>query len=213
MSDCANIEIRELLPERLHDALDAEARALVDAHLATCDDCAAEFALLRAARDAMRATVVPRIDTASIVAALPRPTRVVSAPTVVRRNRMVWRIAAAISIISLGGISFATMKGVGGGEGATATLTSDPQATASAPSESVAAVAPASSAQPAVAQTPSTDTRARGLSLGGGLSDLGDAQLQSLLGDLDKLEAAPVAEPESMTGSKLVSSSGTGSEE
>ena len=46
MSDCANVEIRELLPEYLHDRLGAPQRALVEAHLSDCEDCSAELGTL-----------------------------------------------------------------------------------------------------------------------------------------------------------------------
>lgn len=213
MSDCANVEIRELLPERLHDALDAEARTFVDAHLASCEDCATEYAILRAARAAMRAGAVPAVNTTAIVAALPRPSQSRPSTVVVRRNRMAWRIAAAVSVISLGGISFATMRRVGGAEGATASLTAAPGSASVATESTTAMVTPSipTAASPATATT--APSMRRGLSMGGSLADLGDAQLESLLGDLDKIEAAPVAEPEAIAGSKLVSATGTGSEE
>ena len=94
MSDCMNIEVRERLPEWLHDALPAGERAVVDAHLATCADCAAELEVLRVAMATMRARPVPRIDTRAIVAALPKPA---SARPVARRSfAHQWRIAATI---------------------------------------------------------------------------------------------------------------------
>ncbi|MBC7897580.1 MAG: zf-HC2 domain-containing protein, partial [Cytophagaceae bacterium] len=61
MSDCMNIEVRERLPEWLHDALPAGERAVVDAHLATCAECAAELEVLRVALATMRARPVPHI--------------------------------------------------------------------------------------------------------------------------------------------------------
>ena len=36
MNDCPNAEIRDRLPDLLHDRLDPSARAAVTAHVATC---------------------------------------------------------------------------------------------------------------------------------------------------------------------------------
>lgn len=71
MTDCTNVEVRERLPELLHDALAAEAAAAVQEHLIACEPCSAELALLRDARRAMAR--VPTVDVARIVAALPPP--------------------------------------------------------------------------------------------------------------------------------------------
>lgn len=102
MTDCLNVEIRELLPEYLGGTLSAARRAEVESHLASCDDCAEELALLRLVRQAYAATA-PAVDVGRIVAALPKKS--------VRPIRRSWRtsqafqIAAAVSFIALGGIS------------------------------------------------------------------------------------------------------------
>ena len=49
MTDCANVEVRELLPEHLHDVLDAPTRARVDAHLQTAGAAGASSRCWRAA--------------------------------------------------------------------------------------------------------------------------------------------------------------------
>ena len=52
MSDCANIEMRELLPDLAAGTLDAHAHARVEAHLVGCADCASELETLRLVRRA-----------------------------------------------------------------------------------------------------------------------------------------------------------------
>jgi len=52
MSDCANVEMRELLPELAAGTLDAATRARVDEHLVDCADCASELETLRLVRAA-----------------------------------------------------------------------------------------------------------------------------------------------------------------
>ena len=172
MSDCTNVEIRELLPEYLHDRLGASDRARVDAHLAGCEECRSELATLRSVRQALR--VAPPVDVAAIVRALPKPNR---QRQVARRSfsrTRVLQIAAVISFISLGGISLAVSRSFfgGGPSGAVDTLTTP----------SVATVASASS-QPA-------------MTFAGGVSDLSSDDVESLLGSIESLEASPPVEPD-----------------
>ena len=171
MSDCANVEIRELLPEYLHNRLGAPQLALVEAHLSDCEDCSAELATLRAVRQAYAS--VRSVDTAGIVRALPKPPGRVQRP-VMKRFATWQRIAAAISFISLGGISLAVSRSFFSGEGAV--VSSDTPV--------VAAVSPTGrDATPAI-------------SFGGGVSDIATEDLEKLLGALETLEAVPPAEPD-----------------
>ena len=47
MNDCQNAEMRDQLPDLLHERLAATERAVVMAHLDGCVDCRDELALLR----------------------------------------------------------------------------------------------------------------------------------------------------------------------
>jgi anti-sigma factor RsiW len=59
MSECRNGELRDLLPELANGRLDAETQREVEAHVAACEECGDELALLRALKPAlMRAAVV-----------------------------------------------------------------------------------------------------------------------------------------------------------
>jgi hypothetical protein len=69
MRDCSNGEVRDRLPELMHDRLHGEAFAVVRAHVDGCADCQAELELLQQIRGA---AVAPRVDTSRIVASLPR---------------------------------------------------------------------------------------------------------------------------------------------
>ena len=211
MIDCPNVAMRESLPELLHEELEGDVLAEVEAHVAGCAACAAELDVLRRARAAMRGAYQPRIDTAAIVAALPRPSRRAAegTPTARARSPLAWRIAAALAVVSLGGLSFAVARSplghspvaVGGDSGGAAV------ALPAASETTLAAATPS-------ADGPAVDARQRaGLTTGGGVSDLGDAELQALLGDLERLEAAPVAEPDALSGSRLVSGAVIGSED
>jgi anti-sigma factor RsiW len=185
-----NLEVRERLPEWLHDTLPAGERAVVDAHLATCAECAAELEVLRVALATMRARPVPRIDTRSIVAALPSSARARTAPR--RSFASQWRFAAAITVVALGGMSLAVVR----------------QYFGQVPTVDTLAAVPPSSI-PVAPVTPQVDTPAAvrpvGLTAGGGVSDLGDDDLETLIGALDRLEAAPHVEPDTSTFIRIVS--------
>jgi hypothetical protein len=97
MNDCSNANIRDQLPDLLHDRLSVSVRAAVMAHVDGCMDCRDELELLRGVRGALVAQT-PRVDIAYVVGALPkaptRPAVVASAhaphrdgPTGDRRNR------------------------------------------------------------------------------------------------------------------------------
>jgi anti-sigma factor RsiW len=160
MSDCLNVEIRELLPEYLAGALSATRRAEVDAHLATCEDCADELTVLRLVREAY--ADAPAVNVGAIVAALPRRA---SRPAVRSwRRSHALQIAAAISFIALGGMSLAVARSFFSGN------------PTESPPDSVV-----------VNETPA-------ISFAGGVSDLGDEDLEALLTALETIEALPVTE-------------------
>lgn len=100
MRDCMNAEMKDLLPDLLQGSGAAELHARVRAHLESCAECRDELELLRRLRGA---AVTPRIDTASIVAALPRyPARWRRAA----RSPLL-RIAAAVVLVA-GGVTVLT---------------------------------------------------------------------------------------------------------
>ena len=69
MRDCSNGEMRDRLPELMHNRLEGEALAVVRAHVDGCADCQAELELLKRIRGA---AIAPRVDAARIVASLPK---------------------------------------------------------------------------------------------------------------------------------------------
>lgn len=203
MIDCSNVEMRELLPELVHDALAPGQRAAVLAHVATCAECSEELALLREVQRAMHGVHLPAIDTAAIVAALPRPRTVAAPRPVMRRSRTLLRLAAAISFISVGGISVAIARSYMGQAAPTVVDSARAGAAAPAGGPSIAAnvvepVAPAAGDAKVIAVHPS-------------ISALDDADLESLLAGLDDLEAAPMAEPETTPGGRALAGAVLGS--
>ena len=189
MSDCTNVEMRESLPELLHGQLSGAARAQLEAHLASCSDCRAELELLQTARASIAAMAPGAIDTRAIVAALPRP-RARWAPAAVQ-SRSAWRIAAAVTVIALGGLSLNVVRQYSDGR-------------VFAVSDSTRDGAPAPDDLVASADTPVTGTGRPGVTGGVGVTDLADEDLEALIGALDQLEAAPHVDPEANRFSRMV---------
>jgi len=198
MFDCANVEIRELLPELVAGRVDASTRARLEAHVRSCPECASELEALRLVRDAFASA--PLIDTHRIVAALPKP----PAPVTIRPgqpasvNRWVgWRAAAALTMITIGGLSVAVSRRFGEG-GAESTQIDSTVVIALPESAGTTAIdTPARSGGESTATSgqhpaPRSVTKAE-LSFNGGVGDLDDASIQALLGALDEIDRAPVA--------------------
>lgn len=200
MNDCQNAEIRDQLPDLLHDRLDATRRAVVLAHVEDCADCRDELELLRSAR-AMFHVGTPKVDVNWIVNALPA-----AAPRALRveRRRPVWsdwRIAAAVTLLVAGGGSFAVLRQqhdrVPAAMNATAANTAKagvparPDSTAVAEPSQVA-TAPSDGAAPTRGNVVALEA-----GLGSGrLGDLTEQQLAKLLDEIDQLQATPITDPE-----------------
>ena len=200
MFDCANVEMRELLPDLVAGTLDASTRARVDEHVLGCAECASELETLRLVRGAFAAA--PSVDTRRIVAALPKPVRSAphATPAPVKRW-MDWRIAAALTMITVGGLSLAVADRLRTGR---PNVPADLDTTV-AVTDSTNRIEPGSVESPKPPNREDTVNRSpnRGaqatrvakaeLSIGGGVSDLDDASIQALLGALDEIDRAPVA--------------------
>ena len=174
MSDCPNVEIRELLPDYLSGTLGAPRRVEVEGHVAGCQDCQDELAVLRLVREAY-AESVPAVNVGAIVASLPKPSlKPVMKPAVrTWRRSHTFQIAAAVSFIALGGLSLTVARSFFNGNGSMV------------PPDTIVAVA-----------TPATSSGAEpAISFAGGVSDLEDEDLEALLSALESIEALPVTEP------------------
>jgi len=179
MTDCPNGLMRDLLPEYALGVLGEADAARAAAHVAECDACRAELALLARARTAF-ALSAPRVDVAAIVSALPAPSRArgASAPSWVRRHAWQYATAAGLLLAVGGGIVWHRTS----------------QATRAPVADSTVArgvVVPESASQTATA----TDD---GITFGG-LSDLSLDDLQKLMGQMDSVRTLPSRNPESVT--------------
>jgi len=188
MIDCPNGDIRDLLPDLVHERLDASARAQVKAHVAGCEACTAEVALLERIRATAGRYGAAPVSVERVVSALPRAGR-----TSQRWSRSVGLRIAAGLVVLVAGASW--LQSVRGG----VDVNNDPESVAVAAQvragQGDQAVRPAASesgrtvtAKPAVVAT-------RQISLDDDLTDLSDRELQSLLGALDSFEAVTRVEP------------------
>jgi len=177
MNDCANVEVRDRLPDLVNDSLPADMRGVIEMHLRSCADCAAEAELLAVARGVLR--TAPPVDAAAIARAI--------APRVPRRPRSVWgsmtvrRAAAVVAIVAGGGASWVVATRSSGSEGAVGVGTTA--------AEKVAASAPAGSEPAATAVEPE-------LTLAAGVGELSDADLDVILREIESLDAMPSEEPQ-----------------
>jgi anti-sigma factor RsiW len=180
MTDCPNGEVRDLLPDFLHDRLPPDVRREVEAHVAGCEECRAELALLGAMRSTLRRA--PRVDVAAIAAAIP-PYR---APA--RRSWGGWRAAAAVLLVA-GGTSVAVLQ-------------SRDSVVEPVPDTTTAVAIRAADSVPTATSAPQVDTPAPAqasheLALGtAAVTDLDDGELSSLLSELSTLDALPSADVE-----------------
>jgi anti-sigma factor RsiW len=174
MTDCLNSEIRDQLPDFVHDQLTAAAHASVATHVAGCGACAAEVALLRELRRALSAA--PAVDVGRIVAALPAPSRAVASGRPGRRTwrQLDWRIAAAVAALVVGGGSAVILSSRGRGPdvGTSRIVEQVPEA-------------------PRVQEVAAAD-----LSIDADLGDASLVELEALLEELEAFDGLPADEPE-----------------
>ena len=184
MRECEDVTLQAALPPFRAGGLDAAEAEAVRTHLATCDACALELALLTTARAVLdRAT--PVVDVARITAAaMGARTRAertsVAEPRVIQlRTRRWWGsrqlLAAAASILVVVSLAIPALRGTGHGPAVDGRL--DPMVAVDA-----------TGGQGGEAVTPSID-------LAGGLAHLSSAQLETFLKGLDQVEATVRAEP------------------
>jgi hypothetical protein len=200
MYDCANVEMRELLPGLVAGTADAATRARVEDHVASCAECASELETLRLVRSAY--ATAPSVDVRRVLAALPKPPGVLAHA---RRATPVKRwadrgVAAALTTITAGALSLAVSQ-----RSSTRVDDSRPDTAITVMPvtpglERVAAIpqrAPrrvdSGDAHTAARESAANPRAKAQLSFGGGMSDLDDASIQQLLGVLDEIDHAPVA--------------------
>ena len=192
MNDCGNAEIRDRLPDLLHDQLDARARAVVMAHVEGCVDCRAELELLRGIREALVGHT-PGVDVNWVAAALPKPpangTVAARRSSARRRVWSDWRVAAAVTLFVVGGSSVVVLDRGRGFDPVPADTVRLPVAPA-LDSPHTAAAAVVATEDDDNAPMPGTGRR---------LENLNEQQLKVLLDDIGQMQAVPVTDPDPVT--------------
>jgi Putative zinc-finger len=219
MTECRTPEMQDLLPDYLSASLDAAAAASVERHLAICDPCRDDLAVLRLAR-AVRPRTRP-VDVAQIVATLPRPTptlRLVrtasdAAPPAAftgnvggrsharrRWSASGWQIAAAVGVMIVGGTSLVVSRispGILTGARSNDAQLAEAAESALARTPAVAGTTP--SASVAALDSPAgigSARRASRVSVSyGDLGDYSGAELQRMLDRLEKWDGTSSTEP------------------
>jgi anti-sigma factor RsiW len=217
--------MRESLPDLIHGNLEPAKLAQVEAHVASCDACAAELELLRAVVASM--PPVPAIDVQRIVAGLPVAAKqglllhrgtgdAVAAPVATaKRSQSVWsrpilRVAAAAVIVAAGGLSLLVGRDVLNPHRQVAQNTR-PVAVTSTP---VAAQVSEPAITPDV--TPLAESSSRAATTSGGgvglliseVQQLSDEHLVALLSEMESIDPLPAAEPETLEPAIAESDSG-----
>lgn len=202
MFDCANVEMRELLPELAAGTLDAATRARVEQHVGSCAECASELETLRLVRSAYASA--PAVDVQRIVAALPKaaPAARGTAPPMPKpiTRWMDWRVAAALTMITVGGLSLAITQRSASRSSARDSLTtfspvdSGTQRAAVGPTpKDTHETRVDTNKRSAPPVRPSGASARAQLAFAGGVEDMDDASIKALLGALDEIDRAPLA--------------------
>jgi hypothetical protein len=188
MNECADRDIKELLPDLLHRALGSEDRERVEFHLATCESCREELAVLRVVKGA--AVFAPVIDVGRIMQQIPPYQPIIPAVEAPARSRATkWLVAAAAAVLVIGGGSVV--------------LNRQPNAVASLATDTSAmmipvAASPGIGSAPVAQQivVPPAPSPAHTYALASDVASLSDGDLVQLMNDMDDFDALPVSEPE-----------------
>jgi hypothetical protein len=179
IADCRNAEMRDRLPDLLHDRLPAAQRAELHTHLNQCADCRAELALLERVRAV--AVALP-IDTTRIVAALPA----YRAPSIwMRASRSTVVRIAAVIVLAIGGSMLVSDD--------VPQTADDARVTPIAPVATTPIAVPTQGATSQVAVRPPQPAE---LPVGETFDDLTDSELQALLKAMESLEPRTPSETE-----------------
>jgi hypothetical protein len=206
MTDCPNAEMRDRLPDLLHEQLEMSVRAALMAHVDQCEDCRAEVALLREARIVLSPDMLA-VDVVAISRVVIETTRT---PVNARAHRspwMDWRIAASLALLLVGAGSVRMLLGSREAPPPVAVVADTSSVAPNAARAETGAVEPIRPAEPSPVATEASAE----LSAAAPVSDLSESELRALLQELDAIDAVPSAEPEQVN--VRVSLPGNGSSE
>jgi hypothetical protein len=193
MNECTENEIQEMLPDLLHGTLGADARARVEAHVASCGQCREELEVLRTVKSA--AVFAPVINIDRVVRQIPPYQTIVPVVERPAATRAVsWLVAASLAIAVLGGGSLIlARRDVPNTSGSVATTkpptsTSTPTPVTREPSGTVKSNSPPET----VVATAPPHTHA--LALAADVDALSDGGLEQLMNEMTRFDALPATE-------------------
>jgi anti-sigma factor RsiW len=191
MNKCTELDIQEMLPDLLHGTLGADARARVEAHIASCEDCAEELQVLRTVKSA--AVFIPSIDVDRLVRQIPPYRTIVPVTQAPARSRLVsWLVAASLVVVVLGGGSLLMIQKTPTiGRVATRGPSTPPSAV---PTKAGSTGGGAATETPRVSAIPPT-TAPHALAFASGVDGLSDNNLRQLMNDMNSFDALPASEP------------------
>jgi len=189
MNKCTEIDIREMLPDLLHGKLDASARARVEAHVASCEECTEELEVLRTVKSA--AVFIPPIDVDRVVRQIPPYRLIVPAAQAPARTRVVsWLVAASLAVVVLGGGSLLMIQQKPSAQ--RVVIHDGPDQQRASSRRMLPKRVPTVAQKPPVVPEP----RPHALAMATGVDGLSDGNLRQLMSDMDHFDALPTTEPE-----------------
>lgn len=191
MNNCMETEIQEMLPDLLHRTLAADTRARVEAHVASCEQCREDLAVLRTVKSA--AVFAPVINVDHIVRQIPPYQQIVPAVERPATTRVVsWLVAATMAIAVIGGGSLVlARRDVPNNQ--TAAVITDPPVSSPSQHASEPTSEPTSRSQPEPTVAPVTP-HTHALALAADVGGLSDGNLEQLMTEMAQFDALPATE-------------------
>jgi hypothetical protein len=184
MNECIDRDIQEMLPELLHHTLGSGERERIEYHLATCDSCREELAVLRTVNSA--AVFAPAIDVGSIVRQIPPYQRIIPSVQAPARSRVAqWLVAATVAVLLIGGGSLVVNR-----QPTTVAAVNPAPQIPSSPQQA------SNQQRPGIQSASSVPTAARGFALSTDVASLSDGDLVQLMNEMDNFDALPATEAE-----------------
>lgn len=195
MSECTNLGMRDALPDLARGTLSGAELVRVETHLATCAACRAELVLVRNAQAVLNGA--PSVDTARIAAAVVRSSNIrreATAAVAQSRQGRASRLGVPSKRVWLAAASIAAVIGL---SVIASIATRDPAAPQLPPvvARGEQPVAPTPIAPEANRPVTARPAGRVELVMGGGVSDLADAELESLLQVIDNVGTELDVEP------------------
>ena len=189
MNNCMETEIQEMLPDLLHGTLAADARARVETHVASCEQCREELAVLRTVKSA--AVFAPVINVDQVVRRIPPYQKIVPAVERPATTRVVsWLVAATMAIALIGGGSLVLARR----DVPTVVAIADPKVSIPSPGTPEPTSVAGSGSQPEPATVVAVTPHTHALALAADVGGLSDGNLEQLMTEMAQFDALPATE-------------------